>query len=92
MIPQVLRSLGVFQYSHSLAEKIDSEVLLEAGSAEEVELRACSIHAIERIKEQLKAQGHFLRSLDIDYLLWNQGAAALKESPYPLHLTRTIFY
>lgn len=92
MMPHVLRRYGILTYSESLAHQIDHQQLIIAGSEEEIELRACAVHSVELIKARLQQLGHDLRALDIDYLLWNQGADSLTQSTHPLHLTRTIYY
>ena len=50
-VPQILRSVGVLEYSTELSEKIDNYVEIIHGSLEEVELRACTIIAVEKLKE-----------------------------------------
>lgn len=47
----VLRIEGVFSYAPGLAARIDPGELLEPGSPEEVEIRACAISAVERMVE-----------------------------------------
>jgi len=42
-LPQVLRHFEVLRYKQSLAKKVDQKTLLDAGSPEEVEIRACTI-------------------------------------------------
>ena len=46
-IPQMLRHLGVLRLEPELAARIELKQLIPAGSEEEVELRACTIHAVE---------------------------------------------
>lgn len=92
MIPHVLRCDGIFEYEESLGKRIDRQELIEAGSMPETELRACSIHAIELIKASLNAKGHQLRSIDLDYLLWNEGLQKKYYGKHQLHFTRTFFY
>ncbi len=90
-VPQVLRHLGVLQYSPALAEKVDHEILLEAGSPEEVEIRAHTIWAIELIRQQLQEEGRAFTASEIDWMLWNFG----QDDRYrarPYHRTLTIFY
>lgn len=90
-IPQVLRKLGIFEYSSQLAEKIDGRILIPAGSQEEVEIRANTIWAIELMKKEVKKKIPNIKSFDIDSYLW---LLSQKKSPgdKPYHLTRTIFY
>jgi hypothetical protein len=90
-LPQVLRQVGVLQYERSLAEKVDRLILLEPGSAEEVEIRANTVHAVELIKEELEGLGRGLKAYEIDWLLWNMGQDdRLRARPY--HRTVSIFY
>ncbi|CAL2267521.1 unnamed protein product [Prunus armeniaca] len=51
IVPAVLRQLGVLKYSATLASTIEANSQIDAGSEEEVELRACSIYAVEKMKE-----------------------------------------
>jgi len=90
-LPQVLRHLGILHYAPDLAKKVDQQILLEAGSPEEVEIRANTIWAVELIRQELKAMGKQLRAFEIDWILWNLGQyAKFKEKSY--HRTVTIFY
>ena len=41
-LPQVLRHVGVLEYAPPLAERVDNQELMEAGSEEEVEIRAAT--------------------------------------------------
>jgi hypothetical protein len=68
LVPHVLRVDGVLQLAPELDGRIEDEDLLEHGSPEEVELRACAIHAIE-----LLASASDLTPAEIDSALWNQG-------------------
>lgn len=51
IVPAVLRQLGVLKYSSTLASIIDANSEIGPGSEEEVELRACSIYAVEKMRE-----------------------------------------
>jgi len=48
-VPQILRHLGIFQYSAELADAIDSEKELPYSSKWEVEIRAATVLAVETI-------------------------------------------
>ena len=90
-LPQLLRHLGILHYSQELAEKVDQKVPLEAGSPEEVEIRANTIWAVELIRQELSQRGKELRSFEIDWILWNLSQKKeFKLKPY--HRTATIFY
>ena len=56
IVPAVLRQIGVLKYSSILANKIDAENEIGPGSEEEVELRACSIHAVEKMRELISVK------------------------------------
>jgi len=90
-LPQVLRELGILRYIPPLAQKVDQEILLESGGAEEVEIRANTIWAVELIRKELARLGKSLRAFEIDHVLWHLGQKAVfKKKPY--HRTLTIFY
>jgi hypothetical protein len=69
LVPHVLRVDRVLQLDPGLAARIEAEELLEHDSPEEVELRACAVHAIE-----LLAGDCDLSPAEIDSALWNRGA------------------
>ena len=91
LIPHVLRVDNILQYEQSLVAKIDAEELIGAGTDEEIEIRACAIHAAELIVAELRRLGHKVSALKLDYLLWNRGQQPEYKS-HPRHRTRTIFY
>jgi hypothetical protein len=88
LVPHVLRVDGVLHLDRALHAAIEAEQLLEHGSPEEVELRACTVHAIELLAE---AGGQRLAPADIDYMLWNRGQAARYKS-IPRPRSRTTAY
>ncbi len=68
LVPHVLRVDGLLKLGLDLNARIEAEELLAHGSAEEVELRACAVHAIE-----LLAAACALTPAEIDGALWNRG-------------------
>ena len=90
-LPQVLRQEGILCYDRTLARKVDQGIPIEAGSPEEVEIRANTLWAVEWIRQELERAGKDLRSFEIDWALWNMGQQdAFRKRPY--HRTVTIFY
>lgn len=90
-LPQMLRALGILSYSKTLAETVDNLVPLSAGSPEEVEIRACTVWAVELLRQGLAAEGLQVTAVDIDYHLWYLSQSKeLQSRPY--HRTLTIFY
>ncbi|WAC06307.1 MAG: queuosine salvage family protein [Thermodesulfobacteriota bacterium] len=90
-LPQVLRHIGVLRYEKSLAQKVDHYTLLEAGSPEEVEIRANTIWAVELIRQELLVRGKNLKAMEIDWILWNLGQHDYYRT-HPYHRTLTVFY
>jgi hypothetical protein len=79
LVPHVLRLDGVLRLDPGLTERIDAGELLVHGSAEEVELRACAVQAIE-----LLSAASQLSPAEIDGILWNRGRAErYKATPRP---------
>jgi hypothetical protein len=83
LVPHVLRVAGVLRYRDDLARRIDAGGELAAGSREEVELRACAVHACEHY-----AQRAGVPPRTLDNWLWNRG----QELGGQPHITRTVFY
>lgn len=92
LVPHVLRVDGVLCYAEELTHRIDAEELIPAGSPEEVEIRASALHAVELITQELRAAGHHLTAMQLDYLLWNRGQEPAYKQASPRHRTRTVFY
>jgi hypothetical protein len=68
LVPHVLRVDGVLRLDPDLTARIEAGELLEHGSPEEVELRACAVQAVE-----LLAAVSPLTPAEIDSALWNRG-------------------
>jgi len=90
-LPKVLNSIGILNYNESLSNDINNGVLLKSGSKEEVELRAATILAADRIEEEIKRfnKSSKINQLGIDYLLWSAGRQ-IKTANH--HLTITTAY
>ncbi len=91
LVPHVLRVDGVLEYDPALLARIDAGELIAAGSPEEVEIRAVSLHAVERLVDELRASGTPTTARQLDYLLWNRGAGDVYKA-LPRHRTRTVYY
>ena len=91
VLPQVLRQMGILQYSPKLSDRIDRQELFKPGSPEEVEIRAHTIWAVELIRRKLAARNWNLRAFEIDWLLWNMGQDPAYELK-PYHRTLSIYY
>lgn len=79
LVPHVLRLDGVLHLDRDLEAAIEAGELLLHGSPAEVELRACTVHAVE-----LLAAASGLSPAEIDGVLWNRGREArYKAVPRP---------
>lgn len=90
-LPQVLRWHGVLRYTPDLAAHIDQRMLIPAGSAWEIEIRAATVQAVERLAAMLAQRGGNWPAWRVDWALWQIGQTLPPEAP-PYHRTRTIFY
>ena len=91
VVPHVLRWDGVLEYAPALARRIDAGIRLEAGSPEEVEVRAVAVHAVERLVAAARRRGWAVCAREFDVALWERGQRA----PYrdrPAHRTLTTAY
>lgn len=88
-LPQILRHYGVLQYAQPLAEAVDSQCELIAGSEAEVEIRLGTVMAVELLKEHWPHGLPVPRAHQIDSLLWSRSQhTAMK----PYHRCRTVYY
>jgi hypothetical protein len=87
LVPHVLRLDGILRFDPELVARINREELIEHGSPEEVEIRACAVHAVELIVAAQPAAP----AAAVDQLLWLRG----QESRYkavPRHRSRCTAY
>ena len=103
-VPQCLQYLGVIQYSEEFAKRIKNEEIISSGSTEEMEIRGCSIHAVECLRESIqyelkndikstRTDINELNSIIIDFYLWDFATLNFDQMmQFPEHRTRTHFY
>ncbi len=92
LVPHVLRLEGVLEYDDALLDAIESERLLPAGSDEEIEIRACSVHAVECVIAAARLDGSEWTARHVDQLLWHRGQMGDYKSRGRRHRTKTVFY
>ncbi len=90
-VPQVLRRFGILSYQPDLVERIARRELIPAGSAEEIEIRAATLWAVEALRVALARLGRERTASDIDWLLWQAGQE-LPADAEPYHRTLTVYY
>jgi len=91
LVSHVLRMDGIISYDRELVRRIASEEEILPGSAEEVELRACAVHAAELLIAELRRLGYQYNSMELDQFLWNRGQRPDFRSQLR-HRTRSVFY
>jgi hypothetical protein len=87
LVPHVLRLDGVLEFDSTLVARIDAQTLLEHDSREEVEIRACALHAVERL---VQAHGATTATA-VDNALWHRGAQP-RYKAHPRHRARCTAY
>lgn len=87
-IPQVMRGLGILEYSDKLSNIIDNKKEIEVNSDYEIEIRANMLVAIDLIKKKLENK---VCAIDINDYIWSQGRNKTIELK-PYHLTRNTNY
>jgi hypothetical protein len=91
LVAHVLRMEGALHYSRGLAERIDRGEPVPAHTEREVEIRACTIHAVELMAGELRAEGKDVTTLHVDGWLRRIGRAAGYRAK-PRHRSRTVLY
>jgi hypothetical protein len=87
LVPHVLRIDGVLAFDAELVARIDRAELIEHDSPEEVEIRACALHAVEL----LVAAHAGTTATAVDNTLWQRGGAP-RYKAHPRHRARTTAY
>lgn len=91
IVPVALRLLGIFSYSPTLQNAIDSYQLIPRDSAQEIEIRAHTLYATALLAEEInkiRPAGLQIIIPQIDARLWTHYHTTFR----PHHLTRTIMY
>jgi hypothetical protein len=87
LVPHVLRIDGVLEFDAALVARIDRGELIEHDSPEEVEIRACAVHAVELL---VAAHGS-TDATAVDNTLWQRGGGP-RYKAHPRHRARTTAY
>ncbi|KAK4964625.1 hypothetical protein LTR66_012259 [Elasticomyces elasticus] len=95
-VPQILHTLGVLIYSPPLENHIRALRLIEPGDSREVQLRGCSIWAVELLRREIlkRCSDMGVNSVLIDFFLYDLAKEREKEGmeAVPHHRTRSIWY
>ncbi len=87
LVPHVLRLDGVLSFEPGLVGRIERGELIDHGSPEEVEIRACAVHAVELIVAACPGA----RAAQVDQLLWQRGQGPRYKAA-PRHRSRCTAY
>ncbi len=91
LVPHVLRVEGVLIAAPELAARIEREEGIPWGCAEEVELRAAAVHAVEGLVADLRQRGIETSARRLDHYLWWSGQRP-EVKAHPRHRTRCTYY
>ncbi|XP_071443582.1 queuosine 5'-phosphate N-glycosylase/hydrolase-like [Hetaerina americana] len=102
-VPQVLVHFAALEYASDLMERLRNDEVLQNGSPEEVEIRGCTVEAVERITEKLKehyaksgggdSPNAIMNATQVDHFLWNfRRIYARQLERIPFHKSRCIYY
>jgi Potential Queuosine, Q, salvage protein family len=87
LVPHVLRLDGVLRFAPDLVAQIELGQLIEHDSPEEIEIRACAVHAVELIVSARAGTN----AAAVDQLLWQRGQEPRYKAS-PRHRTRCTAY
>ncbi len=87
LVPHVLRLDGILRFDRALVDRIERGELIEHGSLEEVEIRACALHAVELIVAARPGSC----AAEIDQVLWQRGQQPSYKAS-PRHRSRCTAY
>jgi hypothetical protein len=90
-VPQLLRAEGAIRLSPDLAARIDAREELPAGGAEEVEIRAATVVAVDALRAALASLGRPMSAVELDWRLWSR-AEAIRDRLPAHHRVRTVAY
>ncbi|KAF1972920.1 hypothetical protein BU23DRAFT_145924 [Bimuria novae-zelandiae CBS 107.79] len=95
-VPQILNSLGLMQYCPPLEARIRRGKMIPSGHSWELQIRGCSIWAIELLRREiLKLQPDAkINAILLDFFLYDLAKEKERagEESLPHHKTRSIWY
>ena len=98
-VPQALAGLGVLVYSDALMGALQRKEVILPGDERECEIRGCSIHAVELLRDALLQRAgpsgtrYPICAVSIDFMLWDYAQERREAlARFPIHRVRSIFY
>ncbi|HYZ81756.1 MAG TPA: queuosine salvage family protein, partial [Solirubrobacteraceae bacterium] len=89
LVPHVLRLDGILHFAPELVQRITRQELIEHGSTEEVEIRACAVHAVELLVAGSPEPRP--TAAQLDQILWKRGQQP-RYKAVPRHRSRCTAY
>lgn len=90
-LPQVLRKLGILVYDDALSAQVNGQMPIPAGGRMEVEIRAATVWAGERLRRALLDRAPEITAAHVDFWLWETGQSKSPDD-LPYHRTLTTAY
>jgi hypothetical protein len=91
VLAYVLKADGILSYDPWLEARIQNGELIGAGSFEEIEMRASTIHAIDCLAARINTRQP-MTMRELDFHLWNRGQKLKQQLPDLRHRTRCVYY
>ncbi|CAH0548012.1 unnamed protein product [Brassicogethes aeneus] len=96
-VPQTLLWYDILEYDEDLLKMLKENTIFKNGKEMEVEIRGCSIHAVELLQEYAssKLEDKKINSILIDHFLWDfrrKHAKEVMEKGLPFHKVFSIYY
>lgn len=99
-VPQALVWLGAIDYSPELLETLTSGEELPHGDPREIQIRGCSIQAVEIIRREIERiakpkrdESAIINSIVIDFALWDYATEHDEQlAKIPIHRTKSVYY
>lgn len=86
-VPQVLEADDVLTYDPALKARILRGEEIASGSEEEIEIRGCGAHAVEKLAAILNKT-----AVQTDHILWHRHAEDPRYRVHPSHRTLSVYY
>ncbi|ORX88879.1 hypothetical protein K493DRAFT_319152 [Basidiobolus meristosporus CBS 931.73] len=101
-VPQALVHFNALEYSSDLLALLRSNTIIPSGDRLEVEIRGCSIWAVECLRREIQTlmdqfpnQSKYrkVNPILIDFYVWDYAKAYPEQlKDIPIHLTRSLYY
>lgn len=96
-IPQLLRNLGILEYSDDLGRMVDTGSELPAFCMDELYIRSATVVSVDMlvhsVEKMLQSGKHDINAVKMDWFLWNVGEILDREGSLKNHhKVRTIYY